>query len=1153
MPFLTSKNVPKVCLISRCIAYTLSVLDTKPTKFLSMKTLNSSVSKIISDLILPVIFFFLYLNTYATGLSGTYTIGGSSPSYSSIGAAVSAINSNGVSGAVIFNIRSGTYNEQISINAISGASSTNTITFQSETGVNTDVIITYSASVTYDYVIKLNGADYIKFKYLSIQITGTASYPYVIVFTNGADNNLLDHNILTGTSGSLDGAIIYTSGSYNNHYNQFTNNLFQNGSYGFYYWGKTSSVANGLVISNNTFTGQSNGAIALVYMSAPLISQNTIVGSNSDNNSYAAIELSTCSNSITIEKNKISGIWGYGIYMVTNSSSSSAYALITNNFIQLGSSTAFNAYGIYLKGQTYLKAYYNSINISQIYSTSTNRAALYFNSTAGSNNNLYFYNNIFVNAAGGELVDASTVPTSVQFNYNDFYTSGSSFALWGTTSVSSFSNWQSTTGFDANSYAVDPSFTSTTDLHTASSTLCDAGTPLAEVTTDIDGVSRSASTPDIGADEYQVLTDDAALISFTSPTKPFATGSQSVKVTLFNNGVNTISSASIVWSVNGVAQTNASWNGSLASGASITATLGNYSFSIGTSYTIVATVSSPNGHTDAKGSNNQITSSPLYAAYSGTYTIGPSGANFTSLSSANTALQNGGMVGAVTLNINSGSYTDQVSVSQISGSSSANTLTIQSTSGNNTDVTISASGSSTNNYIIQLNGADYVSIKNVKLQNSSTSYSRVLEFTNNADNNSIDNCVIYGGSSSSTSTNLALVYCGSGILNQNNSITNNTIQTGSYGIYYFGKGTSSSDLAPNITVTGNTISSVKSRAIYMGYLSSATISQNNITGYAYTSFYGIYVPNSTCSGSNSIRIEKNKITGGYGYGIYLSNIAGSSTANALIANNFIQVGGSTSRGIYLSSNSYLKIYHNSVNITGTATTSNSAALYFSGSLNNLQIKNNIFANTGGGYVIYASSTSNTSSSCNYNDLYKTGTNLAYWSSTNRTDLAAWQSASSLDANSLSTNPNFVSTTNLKISASALNNVGTPLSDVTTDIDGESRSITTPDIGADEMPAAKTDLDNISEIETNEDEILWLYPNPAADIANIDVTIENTESDVEINIYDLSGKMTQKIYAGTIENGKHTFKFDMSQFDSGIYFIMLREDNKIYQKRLVVRR
>ena len=114
-------------------------------------------------------------------LSGAYTIGGTSPDYVTIADALTAAQA-GVSGPVIFNIRPGTYSGKIFLNEIQGASFTNTITFQSESGDSTSVIITDSSSSTSssDFTIFVNGADFIRFNQLTIERSGTLSYATVI-------------------------------------------------------------------------------------------------------------------------------------------------------------------------------------------------------------------------------------------------------------------------------------------------------------------------------------------------------------------------------------------------------------------------------------------------------------------------------------------------------------------------------------------------------------------------------------------------------------------------------------------------------------------------------------------------------------------------------------------------------------------------------------------------------------------------------------------------------------------------------------------------------------------------------------------------------------------------------------------------------------
>lgn len=82
-------------------------------------------------------------------------------------------------------------------------------------------------------------------------------------------------------------------------------------------------------------------------------------------------------------------------------------------------------------------------------------------------------------------------------------------------------------------------------------------------------------------------------------------------------------------------------------------------------------------------------------------------------------------------------------------------------------------------------------------------------------------------------------------------------------------------------------------------------------------------------------------------------------------------------------------------------------------------------------------------------------------STNYTDLSGWQGALSKDANSLVGDPLFVgntsATANLHLSdGSAAEAVGTDITSVTDDFDGQTRSSLTPtDIGADAGNYANT--------------------------------------------------------------------------------------------------
>ncbi|MBL7727626.1 MAG: hypothetical protein JNM68_08075, partial [Dinghuibacter sp.] len=128
------------------------------------------------------------------------------------------------------------------------------------------------------------------------------------------------------------------------------------------------------------------------------------------------------------------------------------------------------------------------------------------------------------------------------------------------------------------------------------------------------------------------------------------------------------------------------------------------------------------------------------------------------------------------------------------------------------------------------------------------------------------------------------------------------------------------------------------------------------------------------------------------------------------------------------------------------------------------VRNNIFSLTGssataGGnfWAIYTPATSLSGSVLNYNDYYCNGTNatnnIGRFNATNHTTLATWQTATTQDANTVNIAPVFMGNNNPHLdngSNVSLDNLGTPIAAVTTDIDNDTRSATTPDMGADEF-------------------------------------------------------------------------------------------------------
>ncbi|GJQ43675.1 MAG: hypothetical protein JETCAE03_31730 [Ignavibacteriaceae bacterium] len=487
-----------------------------------------------------------------------------------------------------------------------------------------------------------------------------------------------------------------------------------------------------------------------------------------------------------------------------------------------------------------------------------------------------------------------------------------------------------------------------------------------------------------------------------------------------------------------------------------------------------------------------INSYYIITILSGTVTVG-TGGDYTSLSGQEGLFNafNGNIVaGNVTVEVISDlTETGEVPLNQWTEQGAGNyTLTIRPNAAVNRTISGTFKGG-----LFRLTGADRVTIDG--RYNSSGNY---LTFINNKDTNNtatfqlislgagqgcsditIRNCNIKAGINSVA--NVFGIFGGSstGSLSTGNaggadfdniSIIENKIYNTRNGVWIRG---TSSDQMTNLLVSGNIIGadlvseSITEYGIYIGYVNAPQVINNEV----YNMFFdGSKWPIYFVANVNNAVVSKNKIhsikqpgtTGYNSTGIYFSS--GTNCFDNQIDNNMIydlSTYGNTSMylyGIRIAGGSNYKIYYNSVSITDTvanpAANLPSACLYISTAAINIDIRNNIFLNTRVGntpknYAIHSPNTT-TFQNINYNDYWTTGSVIGYFGA-DVANLNDWRTAIGQDLNSISDDPHFTSETNLHInpSFSTVCDIGVPIAGVTTDIDGDVRSVTTPDIGADE--------------------------------------------------------------------------------------------------------
>ncbi len=370
-----------------------------------------------------------------------------------------------------------------------------------------------------------------------------------------------------------------------------------------------------------------------------------------------------------------------------------------------------------------------------------------------------------------------------------------------------------------------------------------------------------------------------------------------------------------------------------------------------------------------------------------------------------------------------------------------------------------------------------------------------------ATSNTIKNCIVRGSTrrncyaailssnSSTTAGTAAAPYPGTPAANNNNTISNNSLGYAQHVI----RTNVASFVESNLTITNNNIDSAFTNGIFISNITGATISGNTLNNIATSSddlsgtIHGIQTSGvfSGCTISNNkiLKVRQNSLSLFVAYSARGITLASSSNnANNIVANNFIGdvsaygIGTSlTVHGILLTTSGTAatttapiwKVYHNTINLTTPSTAPNNQTSAFSVSLvanstASLDIRNNIFANnipsTSGNTNYWAffnfTPTVLGFATLDKNAYYTSNAAIISNNPSQIGNLSAWQSFTGKEANGVFVQPTFTSSGDYHLSAVAgnasLNNAGTPISAVTADIDGDTRSTNYPDIGADEI-------------------------------------------------------------------------------------------------------
>ncbi|MBC7384306.1 MAG: T9SS type A sorting domain-containing protein [Bacteroidia bacterium] len=1141
--------------------------------------------------------------TILNGINGSFDIGATktSPNYTTLTNALSDISSKEINGTITLNIDAD-YDPTLEtafpviINELLGASSINTVTIKPKTGVTKTITGNSATSI-----IKIYGGDYITIdgsnngtisRDLTIENTNTATSGNAVIWLaspasgNGSNSNTIKNCIIQGNAstttflgmyiGGTASISLTSSGVEKNNTNTITSNLFKKTQYGIALFGYAAAQPdlNNIISNNNFGTATTGEGFNIEGIHSDRQQSLTVSGNDVQNirsitsTAIYGIRLldfksGLCYNNLVhnIAYTSTSTTKVYGIAVL-----SSSYALVGNpsaaniynnaiyDITSTGTATDWNLTGI-LASQGYGdKFYYNSVNLAgQVNNSSSGLSASFANgngSLTTPGTNVDIRNNIFSltgTSLGGPVYayysKATSFSGSTQ-NNNILYAAGtgaSTYTLgyFNSTAYTTLSAWQTATGVEANSLAVNPQYNNATVLKPQlGSPALNAGVTITGFTADILGVTRSVSTPTIGAYEtgvdgagpnitYTTLGNtalasnrsitavaitDVSGVNTTIGTKPRLYFKKSTDANTYvgntsgDNGWKYAESTSSASPFDFTIDYNIINGGSVTGGNTVQyfivaqdlAATPNVGINSGTFSATPTSVNLTSGAFPLTGTINQYL---ISAAFTGSYDVGTSAATYTTLKSFFDAINAGVVTGNISVNI-VGTCTESTTASLSQWS--------EEPASSNFTMTISPSGGAARlitgtlaTATVKLDGADRVTIDGLNtggntltIENLSVAASSAAIWMSSqgtglgATNNAIKNSTIKGGSN--TVANYGIVIGGTTIAsngadNDNNTIQNNTINTCAIGIYAIGTAAGSTGGIDNLTLSGNAITINTTAAVIgieVGNGTGGAITQNQLSVQTTnTAVAGISIETGFLNATVTRNLLSNvttTATNGYG-GRGITVGTGSASSNITLSNNVIYgVSGSnfssftnsSSMGIGLgmigntstltTTTGGINLYYNSINMYGNyayAGACLTTGLYVGSGVTALDLRNNIFKNSlnntdlsGTGsknYVIYSAASNTAFSNINYNDYFVSGTQgvLAFLTS-DRTDLTGIQSGFGGNVNSSTANPNFNSNTILQPqTGSPVLAAGAPISGITTDYSGTTRSGTTPSIGA----------------------------------------------------------------------------------------------------------
>ena len=446
----------------------------------------------------------------------------------------------------------------------------------------------------------------------------------------------------------------------------------------------------------------------------------------------------------------------------------------------------------------------------------------------------------------------------------------------------------------------------------------------------------------------------------------------------------------------------------------------------------------------------------------GTFYIGNDAlADFHTITNAVDAMEVLGVEGDVVFMIATGTYNEQVVLSEIAGTSADATITFCAESGNAADVVFSNDNTSDTEGVWTINGMDYLTLKNLTIQTEKTGYSAAVVLKNQSEHVTIDGCVLTTSVlNNNTSQNCHLVRL---ISNDADNEENNyfTLQNSTLNGGYTGVDLSQSSYAthPNkhdIVIRNNTFTGQEKQMVYGVMIKNITIVGNTLTMKSFTqSDFRAIDLRTKLEGIINITGNNIVLSGtSYANAVYLGPTSAANCPEGTvmnIVNNAISVNSQTtslSSAVQVRYAREVNLLYNTLLVHSEGSNSAPLAVYYAANMQ-LTATNNLMQNTGEtGLAVYYSSAAFAKGTYTKNAFYAQSGSFSNQAS----DFAAWEALGTITStNNMVEKAVFASNTLLLLRQAGGLVSATPVAGITTDITGKLRAAV-PTIGAYEYDA-----------------------------------------------------------------------------------------------------